>query len=67
MKWRNMFQELELFGVATVNSKGTCEVGEECRQEPNNVKRPFLLVPGPLKGKARNPRPLDLSFSVVPR
>ena len=45
-----MFQELELFGVATVNSKGTCEVGEKCSQEPNNVKRPFLLVPGPLKG-----------------
>ena len=30
--------------------KGTCEVGEKSSQEPNNVKSPFLAVPGPLKG-----------------
>lgn len=50
MKWHSMFLELELFGGVTVNSKGTCEVGEKSSQEPNNVKSPFLGVPGPLKG-----------------
>ena len=50
MKWYSMFLELELFAVVTVNSKGTCEVGEKSSQEPNNVKSPFLGMPGPLKG-----------------
>lgn len=49
MKWHSMFLELELFDVVTVNSKGTCEVGEKSSQEPNDVKSPFL-GPGPLTG-----------------